>query len=68
MVESSEINRSLLALLDENIADAHRSSQKQAAEYMEKLRGALLKYITISPMGYGIKQLSILNYNYDWVL
>ncbi|XLU27015.1 hypothetical protein S245_063081, partial [Arachis hypogaea] len=46
MVESSEINRSLLALLDENIADAHRSSQKQAAEYMEKLRGALLKYIT----------------------
>ncbi|XP_020964774.1 uncharacterized protein LOC107614504 isoform X2 [Arachis ipaensis] len=47
MVESSEINRSLLALLDENIADAHRSSQKQAAEYMEKLRGALLKYITV---------------------
>ncbi|QHN96130.1 uncharacterized protein DS421_18g615740 [Arachis hypogaea] len=44
MVESSEINRSLLALLDENIADAHRSSQKQAAEYMEKLRGALLKF------------------------
>ncbi|XP_052118380.1 uncharacterized protein LOC107488207 isoform X2 [Arachis duranensis] len=47
MVESSEINRSLLALLDENIADAHRSNQKQAAEYMEKLRGALLKYITV---------------------
>ncbi|RYR48964.1 hypothetical protein Ahy_A07g035137 [Arachis hypogaea] len=39
MVESSEINRSLLALLDENIADAHRSNQKQAAKYMEKLRG-----------------------------
>ncbi|MED6167642.1 hypothetical protein PIB30_004866 [Stylosanthes scabra] len=47
MVESSEINRSLLALLDENIADAHGSNQKQAAEYMEKLRGALLKYITV---------------------
>ncbi|KAK7309031.1 hypothetical protein RJT34_05453 [Clitoria ternatea] len=47
MVESNEINRSLLALLDENIASAHSGNQKQAAEYMEKLRGALLKYITV---------------------
>lgn len=27
MVERNEINRSLLALLDENIADAHRGNQ-----------------------------------------
>ncbi|KAL2348131.1 hypothetical protein Fmac_002131 [Flemingia macrophylla] len=47
MVERNEINRSLLALLDENIANAQRSNQKQAAEYMEKLRGAVLKYITV---------------------
>ncbi|TKY70857.1 hypothetical protein E2542_SST07151 [Spatholobus suberectus] len=47
MVERNEINRSLLALLDENIANAHKGNQKQAAEYMEKLRGALLKYITV---------------------
>ncbi|XP_020217847.1 uncharacterized protein LOC109801238 [Cajanus cajan] len=47
MVERNEINRSLLALLDENIASAQRGNQKQAAEYMEKLRGAVLKYITV---------------------
>ncbi|KAK7307804.1 hypothetical protein VNO77_41184 [Canavalia gladiata] len=47
MVEKNEINRSLLALLDENIANAQRGNQKQAAEYMEKLRGAVLKYITV---------------------
>ncbi|KAJ1416035.1 hypothetical protein SESBI_17554 [Sesbania bispinosa] len=47
MVERSEINRSLLALLDENIANAHRGNQKQAAEFMEKLRVAVLKYITV---------------------
>ncbi|XP_004511654.1 uncharacterized protein [Cicer arietinum] len=47
MVESNEINRSLLTLLDENIATAHGANQKQAAEYMEKLRGAVLKYITV---------------------
>ncbi|RDX90854.1 hypothetical protein CR513_27241, partial [Mucuna pruriens] len=47
MVESNEINRSLLALLDENITNAHKGNQKQAAEYMEKLRGAVLKYITV---------------------
>ncbi|KAF7828381.1 uncharacterized protein G2W53_019545 [Senna tora] len=47
MVERSEINRSLLALLDENIANAQRGNQKQAAEFMEKLRGAVLKYITV---------------------
>ncbi|XP_027360371.1 uncharacterized protein LOC113868727 isoform X2 [Abrus precatorius] len=45
MVEKNEINRSLLALLDENIANAHRGNQ--VAEYMEKLRGAVLKYITV---------------------
>ncbi|PWA32609.1 hypothetical protein CTI12_AA625150 [Artemisia annua] len=47
MVEKNEINRSLLALLDENIASAHRSNQTQAAEYMEKVRGAVRKYYTV---------------------
>lgn len=47
MVEKNEINKSLLALLDENIASAHRANQKQAAEYMEQLRGTVLKYITV---------------------
>ncbi|KAK4262640.1 hypothetical protein QN277_028178 [Acacia crassicarpa] len=47
MVERNEINRSLLALLDENIANAQKSNQKQAAEFMEKLRGAVVKYITL---------------------
>ncbi|KAK9074703.1 hypothetical protein SSX86_003021 [Deinandra increscens subsp. villosa] len=47
MVEKNEINRSLLALLDENIASAHRSNQIQAAEYMEKVRGAVRKYYTV---------------------
>lgn len=47
LVERNEINRSLLTLLDENISSAHGANQKQAAEYMEKLRGAVLKYITV---------------------
>uniref|UniRef100_A0A7N0U162 Uncharacterized protein n=1 Tax=Kalanchoe fedtschenkoi TaxID=63787 RepID=A0A7N0U162_KALFE len=47
MVELNEINRSLLTLLDENIASAHSSNQTQAAEFMEKLRGAVLKYMTV---------------------
>lgn len=47
MVERNEINRSLLTLLDENIASANEGNQKQAAAYMEKLRGAVLKYITV---------------------
>lgn len=47
MVEQNEVNRSLLALLDENIAGAQRSNQMQAAEYMEKLRVAVLRYITV---------------------
>lgn len=47
LVEKNELNRSLLTLLDENIADAHRANQKQAAEFMEKLRVAVLKYITV---------------------
>ncbi|KAJ4712837.1 Dimethylallyl, adenosine tRNA methylthiotransferase [Melia azedarach] len=36
MVEKNEINRSLLTLLDENIANAQRGDQKQAAAFMEK--------------------------------
>ncbi|KAL3498688.1 hypothetical protein ACH5RR_041420 [Cinchona calisaya] len=47
MVEKNELNRSLLTLLDENIANAHSANQKEAAEYMSKLRGAVLKYITV---------------------
>lgn len=47
MVETNELNRSLLALLDENIANAHMANQKEVAEYMEKIRGAVLKYITV---------------------
>ncbi|KAJ8449368.1 hypothetical protein Cgig2_002500 [Carnegiea gigantea] len=47
MVEKNEVNRALLTLLDENIASAHRSNQTQAVEYMEKLRGAVVKYITV---------------------
>ncbi|XVF52683.1 hypothetical protein PTKIN_Ptkin05aG0038100 [Pterospermum kingtungense] len=47
MVERNELNRSLLELLDENIANAHRGNQKQAAAFMEKVRGAVLKYLTV---------------------
>lgn len=47
MVEKNEVNRALLTLLDENIASAHRSNQTQAVEYMEKVRGAVVKYITV---------------------
>ncbi|XP_050377887.1 uncharacterized protein LOC126795111 [Argentina anserina] len=47
MVESNELNRSLLTILDENIASALQGNQKQAADFMEKLRGAVLKYMTV---------------------
>ncbi|KAI4327086.1 hypothetical protein L6164_019587 [Bauhinia variegata] len=47
MVERNEVNRSLLALLDENIANAHRGNQKRAAEFMEKIRSSVVKYITV---------------------
>ncbi|KDP25615.1 hypothetical protein JCGZ_20771 [Jatropha curcas] len=47
MVEQNKINRSLLTLLDENIASAHQSNQKDAAAFMEKLRAAVLKYMTV---------------------
>ncbi|BBH03196.1 hypothetical protein Prudu_013992 [Prunus dulcis] len=47
MVERNELNRSFLTLLDENIANAHKGNQKQAADFMEKLRGAVLKYMTL---------------------
>ncbi|OIT20493.1 hypothetical protein A4A49_39706 [Nicotiana attenuata] len=47
LVERNELNRPLLTLLDENIATAHSVNQKQAAEYMEKLRGLVLKYLTV---------------------
>ncbi|MCD7459671.1 hypothetical protein HAX54_041588 [Datura stramonium] len=44
-------------LLDENIATAHSVNQKQAAEYMEKLRGLVLKYLTcLSAFANTVKQ------------
>ncbi|KAF2299005.1 hypothetical protein GH714_029701 [Hevea brasiliensis] len=47
MVEKNELNRSLLTLLDENISSANESNQKEAAAFMEKLRAAMLKYMTV---------------------
>ncbi|CAK7355788.1 unnamed protein product [Dovyalis caffra] len=47
MVEQNELNRSLLTLLDENIASANQGKQKEAAAFMEKLRAAVLKYMTV---------------------
>lgn len=47
MVERNELDRSLLALLDENIVAAQNADQKQVALFMEKVRAAVLKYITI---------------------
>jgi hypothetical protein len=47
MVERNELDRSLLALLDENIAAAQAASQEQAVLFMEKIRAAILKYLTI---------------------
>ncbi|KAJ8764203.1 hypothetical protein K2173_005383 [Erythroxylum novogranatense] len=46
LVEQNGINRSLLTLLDENIANAQQGNQKGAAAFMEKLRAAVLKYMT----------------------
>ncbi|KAF3322408.1 hypothetical protein FCM35_KLT13549 [Carex littledalei] len=47
MVEKNEINRSLLALLDENIASALSSNQKDVAVFMEEVRSSVVKYITV---------------------
>ncbi|KAK3434546.1 uncharacterized protein LOC104441873 [Eucalyptus grandis] len=47
MVEQNELNRSLLTLLDENIANAQKGNQEKIAAYMEKLRAAVLKYMTV---------------------
>ncbi|AAF19544.1 F23N19.15 [Arabidopsis thaliana] len=47
MVEKNQINRSLLALLDENIANAYKGNQKEAGDYMEKIRSSVLKYLTV---------------------
>ncbi|XP_030469377.2 uncharacterized protein LOC115687834 [Syzygium oleosum] len=47
MVEQSELNRSLLTVLDENIANAQKGNQEKIAAYMEKIRAAVLKYMTV---------------------
>lgn len=41
------IDRPLLALLDQNISAAQTAGETQAVEFMEKLRGAVVKYITL---------------------
>ncbi|CAA7403626.1 unnamed protein product [Spirodela intermedia] len=46
MVERNELTRSVLALLDENIASAINSDQKEAAAFMENIRATMLKYMT----------------------
>ncbi|KAH7434286.1 hypothetical protein KP509_06G009400 [Ceratopteris richardii] len=47
MVERNEVDRSLLSLLDENIAGASSQGQAEAVRFLEKIRGAVVKYITI---------------------
>ncbi|KAE8699874.1 21 kDa protein [Hibiscus syriacus] len=47
MLERNELNRSVLTLLDENIASASRGNQKEAVAFMEKARSAILKYLTV---------------------
>ncbi|XP_072954431.1 uncharacterized protein [Typha angustifolia] len=47
MVERNELNKSILSLLDENIASALNNDQKEAAVFMENVRSAILKYITV---------------------
>lgn len=48
MVGQNELNRPLLTLLDENIANAYESDEKQAALYMERVRAAVVKYMTVT--------------------
>ncbi|OAY74640.1 hypothetical protein ACMD2_02381, partial [Ananas comosus] len=47
MVERNELNRSVLALLDENIANALNNDQEEAAAFMENVRSTIVKYITV---------------------
>uniref|UniRef100_A0A1D1Y671 Malate dehydrogenase n=1 Tax=Anthurium amnicola TaxID=1678845 RepID=A0A1D1Y671_9ARAE len=47
MVERNELSRSVLALLDENIASAIKNDQKEAAAFMENIRTTMLKYMTV---------------------
>ncbi|OAE23002.1 hypothetical protein AXG93_1231s1150 [Marchantia polymorpha subsp. ruderalis] len=43
----NKVNKGLLVLLDENIAAASYAGQDQMAEYMKKIREAMVKYITV---------------------
>lgn len=47
MAGENQLDRSLLALLDQNIAAANSAGQEQAAGFMEKIRGAVVKYMTV---------------------
>jgi hypothetical protein len=46
MAGENQLNRPLLALLDENISAANNAGQKEAVEFMGKIRGGILKYLT----------------------
>lgn len=47
LAADSQLDRPLLALLDQNIAAAQGANEAQAAEFMEKVRSAVVKYITL---------------------
>lgn len=47
LAERNELNRSVLTLLDENIASALRSNQEEAVKFMEGVRTMMLKYMTV---------------------
>ncbi|KAG6544184.1 hypothetical protein Mapa_014384 [Marchantia paleacea] len=43
----NKLNKGVLVLLDENIAAASHAGQDQMVEYMQKIRAAMVKYITV---------------------
>eukprot|EP00270_Netrium_digitus_P019850 TRINITY_DN794_c0_g1_i4.p1 TRINITY_DN794_c0_g1~~TRINITY_DN794_c0_g1_i4.p1 ORF type:complete len:279 (+),score=93.23 TRINITY_DN794_c0_g1_i4:108-944(+) len=47
MAASNELDRSLLLLLDENIAAAVAANETRAAEFMEKVRMVVAKFVTV---------------------
>ncbi|KAG0580245.1 hypothetical protein M758_4G160100 [Ceratodon purpureus] len=47
MAGENQLDRPLLALLDENIVSATQANEEQAALFMSKIRGAVVKYITL---------------------
>lgn len=47
MAANNDIDRPLLALLDENINAALKANEEQAAVFMEEIRVAVVKYISL---------------------